>query len=121
MHYLRWNGQPSVDFFTDSDFKDFKASLNLEMKRLQSEGTNSKRRQAVVQTEEEGYCGKKGSLELQHLSHYLMLYFALRSGKEHRQLRLKPCQIEMVEYLGERPFLRYTEKISKNRPGGLKG
>ena len=27
----------------------------------------------------------------------------------------------MVEHSGERPFLRYTEDISKNCPGGLKG
>ena len=49
------------------------------------------------------------------------LYFALRSGKEHRQLRSKPCQIELVERPGERSFLKYTEDVSKNHPGGLKG
>ena len=47
------------------------------------------------------------------------LYFALRSGREHRQLRLRPCQIQLIE--GERPYLQYTEDISKNRPGGIKG
>ena len=41
------------DFFSDSDFPDFKASLDAEMKRLQSEGTGSKTRQAGVLTEEE--------------------------------------------------------------------
>ena len=49
------------------------------------------------------------------------LYFALRSGDEHWQLRFEPCQIELVEQSGERPHLVYTEDISKNRPGGLKG
>ncbi len=49
------------------------------------------------------------------------LYFALRSGDEHRQLRFEPCQIELVERSGERPHLVYTEDISKNRPGGIKG
>ena len=48
-------------------------------------------------------------------------YFALRSGDEHRQLRYHPCQIKVVEKPGERPYLVYTEDISKNRPGGLKG
>lgn len=52
---------------------------------------------------------------------YTGYYFALRSGREHRQLRGYPCQIELVEKTGERPFLRYTEDVSKNRPGGLKG
>ena len=51
---------------------------------------------------------------------YVGLFFALRSGREHRQLRNSPCQIEVIEHSG-RPYLRYTEDISKNHPGGLKG
>ena len=49
------------------------------------------------------------------------LYFALRSGDEHRQLRHNPCQIQLIECPGERPYLKYTEDISKNHQGGLKG
>ena len=49
------------------------------------------------------------------------LYFALRSGDEHRQLRHNPCQIQLVECPNERPYLEYTEDISKNHQGGLKG
>ena len=49
------------------------------------------------------------------------LYFALRSGAEHRQLRHDPCQIELMEKHGERAYLVYKEDISKNHPGGLKG
>ena len=49
------------------------------------------------------------------------LYFALRSGDEHRNLRHDPCQIKMVEKPGERPYLEYKEDISKNHPGGIKG
>ena len=48
-------------------------------------------------------------------------YFALRSGQEHRALRFSPSQIELIERLGERSFLRYTENVSKNHQGGLKG
>ena len=48
------------------------------------------------------------------------LYFALRSGGKHRQLRFHQCQIELLEQPGERAHLKYTEDISKNRPGGLK-
>ena len=47
--------------------------------------------------------------------------FALRSGDEHRQLRLNSSQIELVEKSGERSYLKYVEDISKNRPGGIKG
>ena len=42
-------------------------------------------------------------------------------GKEHRQLRFTPSQIELVETPGERPHLIYREEISKNHPGVLKG
>ena len=49
------------------------------------------------------------------------IYFALRSGKEHRELRFNSSQITLVERDGEWPFLQYTEDESKNRPGGLKG
>ncbi len=45
----------------------------------------------------------------------------MRSGREHRQVRLHPCQIQLVENDGERSYLKYTEDTSKNRPGGLKG
>ena len=49
------------------------------------------------------------------------IYFALRSGCEHHQLRSDPCQIQVAENQGQRSYLVYTEDISKNRPGGLKG
>ena len=52
---------------------------------------------------------------------YNGIYFALRSGQEHRQLRREPCQIKVMEHPGERPYLKYTEDTSKNHPGGLRG
>ena len=52
---------------------------------------------------------------------YNGINFALRSGDEHRQLRLNSSQIELVEKSGERPYLKYVEDTSKNRPGGIKG
>ena len=42
-----------LTFFTDSDFTDFKGMLDAEMKRLQSAGVGSKKRQAEVLTEED--------------------------------------------------------------------
>ena len=99
------------------------------MKRLQSQGVGSKKRQAEVLTEaEENLLWKEGFLGatspqtlLDAIVFYNGLYFALRSGREHRQLRSNPCQIEVIERPGQRPYLRYTEDVSKNHPGGLKG
>ena len=45
----------------------------------------------------------------------------MRSGSEHRQLKYKDCQIQVVERPGERSYLQYVEDTSKNNPGGLKG
>ena len=52
---------------------------------------------------------------------YNGFYFALRSWQEHRQLRRDTPQIELVERPSEHVYLKYTEDISKNRPGDLKG
>ena len=41
------------------------------------------------------------------------MYFALRSGDEHRNLRHDPPQIELTEKRGERAYLKYMEGISK--------
>ena len=41
------------------------------------------------------------------------LYFALRSGGEHRHLRHKSCQIKVVSTVGQEPDTVYTEDVSK--------
>ena len=127
--FLRWNGKPEVDFFKDVGFADFRICLDSEMKRLQRAGLGSKKKKAEPLTaEEEELLWTKallGSGSPRALVDTIVvmngIYFALRSGSEHRQLRSDPCQIEVVENPGERSYLTYTEDISKNRPGGLKG
>lgn len=127
--HLRFNGKPAIDFFNDSIFADFRMNLDAEMKRLQRKGLGSHKRQAEsLSIEEEELLWAKGllgSATPQALVDTMLfmngLYFALRSGDEHWQLRFDPCQIELIERTGQRPYLKYTEDISKNRPGGLKG
>ncbi len=129
MRYLRWNGCPTIDFFTDVDFLDFKKSLEAEMKHFQSKGlgTNKRRAEPISQAEkgrlwEMGLLGDHSPQALlDTMILYNGLYFALRSGREHRQLRIRPCQIQLIEREGERACLWYTEDMSKNRPGGIKG
>ena len=121
--------ETTIDFFANKDFTSFKSSLDAEMKRLQSQGLGSKKRQAEELTcEDEEKLWETGLLG-DRTPHTLLdtmvfcngLYFALRSGREHRQLRLRPCQIEIIQHENEQPYLKYTEDVSKNRPGGLKG
>ena len=97
------------------------------MKWLQRAGLGSKKKKAKpLTTEEEELLWMKGLLgsgSPQALVDTMVvmngIYFALRSGSEHHQLRSDPCQIEILE--NPRSYLIYTEDISKNRPGGLKG
>ena len=49
------------------------------------------------------------------------LYFAVRNGKEHHQLRHSLYQICIEEREGKTPSLLYTKGLSKNNQGGLKG
>ena len=129
MHFLRWNGKPELDIFRDSNFADFRASLDSEMKRLQSEGYGTKTKQAEVLTEEdEDILWEKGILGsenpqslLNSVIFYNGLYFTLCSGREHRQLQSHPCHIEIVEHPCQWPYLSYSKDVSKNHQGELKG
>ena len=99
------------------------------MKRLQSLGIGAKRCQAEPLTEEEEeQLWQTGQLD-DHSPQALVdtmlfmhgIYFALKSGHEHRNLRFEPAQVDLVDRAGERAYVCYTEDISKNNPGGLKG
>ena len=49
------------------------------------------------------------------------MVFSLRCAVGESIVRHSPCQIEVVEKSGERPYLLCHEDTSKNHPGGLKG
>ena len=130
MRFLRQSGR-QLDLFQDPAFQEFRTVLDSEMKHLKAAGLGSKTRKAEPLTEEEEeLLWEKGILG-DHTPQALLntvffhngIYFALRSGNEHRQLRHRAskCQITIVERPGQRPFLQYVEDISKNNPGGLKG
>ncbi len=90
-----------------------------EMKHLQATGLGSKVNNKADVISEETLWQKKflGDHSPQSLVDTVLymngLYFAIRSGSDHRQLRHHPCQIEVVEKPGERSYLQYTEDISQ--------
>ena len=124
--HMRANG---LNTYQDNDFAEFRTTLDAEMKCLQQKGLGSKGQQAEPLTEEEEEILWSKELLGDHSPQALLktmvfmngLYFALRSGREHRELWFSPCQIDVVDHEGEHPYLPYTEDASKKHPGGLKG
>ena len=99
MRHMRYNcGRPELDFFKDPSFSEFRASLDAEMKRLQSAGIGSVKKQAKLLTIEEEELLWQKKLLRDHNPKSLLnmmvfmngLYFAHRSGSEHRQLCHRP-------------------------------
>ncbi len=91
------------------------------MKRLQNSGLGSKTKKAQpLSIEEEEILWQRellGKSNPQALLDTMVvrngLYFALRSGKEHRQLRFSPCQNTLHKNEGDRPYLEYIEDTSR--------
>ena len=108
MRHLWQTGWHEIDIFKDPSFAEFRATLDSEMKKIQSLGIGSKERQAEPLTVEEEellwQTGQLGDHSPQTIVDTMLfmnrVYFALRSGDEHRNLRYDPSQIELVEKLG---------------------
>ena len=117
-------GDPPSTIFKMLDFASFQQTLDAEMKRLKSAALGAKPKQAEPLSEEDEeklwqakVIGVHSSQALLNTIIYMNgVYFALRSGAEHRQLRHKPCHIQVMDVEGDRPYL---EHVSKNHPGGL--
>ena len=115
-----------VDIYKDPKFSFFRSTFDSVLKDLHQKGIGNTKKQAEVISfeleEEMWHNGLLGSDEPQKLLDTLVfgfgLNFALRSGKEHRNLR--PDMIELVEPHDSISYLLYNECGSKNNAGGLK-
>ena len=124
MRYVR-EVKPKLDIFREHTFANFRKTLDAEMKRLRTlgHGTHVKQAEPVSDAEKDSLWskGKLGSQTPQSLLDTVVflyrLYFALRSGKEDRNLSTD--QLELVEQPDSVPHLIYTENVSKNNPGEL--
>ena len=98
--------------------------LDSKLKDLHSKGIGTTTKQADVissdleeQLWEQNILGDDSPEKLLHtLVYCFSLHFALRSGKEHRSIRLD--MLTVVDS-GSKPYLLYTESGSKNHTGGL--
>ena len=124
--YLR-EVKPVLDLFKNPEFASFRKTLDAEMKRLKAApGIQSapKKAEPILESEEDilwekGLLGSHSPQSLIDTMVFMAgLYFALRSGEEHRQLRFS--SVKLVEKPGSTSYLIYTESTSKNNPGGLK-
>ena len=115
---------PSINFFTQPEFHATKKTLDGEMKRIKSSGQTHIKQAEPLTFDDEKLLWEKGLLG-SGSPHILLgtmifmcgVYFALRSGQEHRDLRFS--QIKLKEIDGKKCLI-YTENTSKNNAGGLK-
>ena len=126
LRYVR-GVNPDVDFFQNPEFAPFRKTLDAEMKRLKHDpgiATVARKAEPISDREEEilwskGVLGSHSPQTLVDTMVFMAgMYFALRSGEEHRQLRFS--SVTLVEKAGSTPHLLYIESVSKNNPGGLK-
>jgi len=130
MRGLNWKrrdeGKPDVNFFENPKYCLMKATLDSRMKQLQGTGAFQPRQAEVISPDYEDLLWKEGLLGdhspqvlVDTLVFYFGMYFALRSGQDHRRLRPHPSQIQLFEPRGGTPYLRYQEDVSKTNQGGL--
>ena len=113
----------ALDIYKDPKFVYFRSVFDSVLKNLHKRGIGTSRKQAeVISYELEESLWSKGVLgddELQKLvDSFFGLNLALRSGREHRNLR--PDMLELKELCHSNPYILYTECGSKNNPGGLR-
>ena len=123
------HGRADIKLFENPTLYDFRSTLDSEMKCLNATGNYLNKRQAqpipAKQEDRLWELGLLGDHNAQVLLNTIVfqvgLYFAVRSGNEHRRLRHSPSQIQLYEPPGECAYLVYHEDISKTNQGGLAG
>ena len=112
---------------TGRTFRQMNSALNYQMKLAAASGLGVERKQAqVISADQDEVLWKSGVLSdhspktlRDTLLWTLGLYFGLRGGQEHRNLRFDNSQLAVKVDEHGRRYLQYTEDISKTNQGGL--
>lgn len=125
--HLRENDR-HINLLEDNDFVKIRKVLDARMKELTKSGLGTKKKQAeTISIDQEnkmwteGILGEDNPQKLLDTIIYLIgLNFALRAGKEHRDLRVgENTQCSMKIDIDGMKTLTYTQDVSKCNPGGL--
>ena len=123
---IKSNNFEALDIYKGPEFAVFRGAFDCVLKDLHSMGVGTATKQAEVITSDiedrlwsEGVLGSDTPQKLlDTLIFCFGLNYALRSGKEHRDLQ--PDMLTYEEPTNARPYLQYNEFGSKNNAGGLK-
>ena len=111
---------PELNFFAQPEIHGFRKTLDSEMKRLKADGVGLEKRRVdpiSINDEEQLLGGSSPHVLLDTMAFMCGMYFALRSGQEHRDLQFNKIEILTID---GKKCIQYTENYSKNNPGGLK-
>jgi len=110
----------AINLFEDKKVLKFQATLDAEMKRLSVMGMGMKKQVQPIGAQEDerlwqlGLLGDHSAQALVDTIVFQMgLFFALRSGQEHRRLHHANSQVKLFEPPSGRPHLVYQENKSK--------
>ena len=120
------NDKEPLDIYKSPEFAVFRRALDSVLKDLHSRGIGVGKKQAeVISCDLEDRLWKEGVLGddnpeklIDTLVYCFGLNFALRSGKEHRNLR--PDMIKYQQLADSKSYIIYNESGSKNNSGGIK-
>ncbi len=128
-HYFVYTLKKPLSIFGDAEFAESRAVLDGQMKALAKEGLvlPKKRACSISRDDEEllwvnGTFGTSNPRQLLHtLIYHLGLHLSLRACQEHKDLVFgENSQLSLLVDENGIEFLRYTERMSKNKRFGLK-
>jgi len=122
---MKWK----ISIFTDIDFKSARDSLDAQMKKSAQRGNvKPKKRALPIDLEQENELWENGSFGISNpdqlihtLIYHLGVHLSLRAAKEHHDMEFgDESQLILCKDSDDKEYLKYVERMSKNKRYGLK-